>query len=552
MSKQKGIILALGQLALFALFAGVLLAKGGLYIRQHEGDTLHLLQILLRMADGQTPHLEFVTPIGILAFLPIVVFIKAGFDAGQAFILGQILVGALFFPAIWWASMTRLAGVWRYIFMVAMMVLCMGLIHGEADPTLSVSMHYNRWAWAAAFLAIVTALLAPRHTAHPMPDGVLIGVGFAVMAMIKVTYFAAFLPAVLVALFMRGAGKTVLWALLSGLVAVALMTLYVGTPMFWLFYLADLLNVAGSPSRSAPGLPIADLLSAPAYLPGTILALMAVILLRQSGQMREGLVLMLLLPGFVYVTYQNFGNDPQWIGLIGILLIALLPDRPVFNGFGWDLGRGMLIVAGACLVLALPSFLNIAQSPFRHLLAKHENYVPLLAGRDQHQDILSIKIRAYRIDAGQAMDGPDTIFAKFHDPKMREEWASLQGETLPWCSVDLGMVAWFSTLSDDLIASGLVEDKAVFVADLLPTFWMFGAGRPVPGAAPWYYGGLTGLQNADLLLVPQCALSMAIRKQILEEVTEAGLADKLKEIRRTPEYILYQLPNREGGSAQSS
>ncbi len=80
---------------------------------------MHLLQILLRMSEGQMPHLDFVTPIGILAFLPIVVFMKAGMDVGQAFMFGQVLVGALFFPAIWWVAMSRLGGVWRYVFMVA-------------------------------------------------------------------------------------------------------------------------------------------------------------------------------------------------------------------------------------------------------------------------------------------------------------------------------------------------------------------------------------------------------------------------------------------------
>ncbi len=424
------------------------------------------------------------------------------------------------------------------------MVLCMGLIHGEADPTLSVSMHYNRWAWAAAILAIVTAILPNRHDDHPLSDGVLIGLAFAVMAMIKVTYFAGFLPAVLVALITRGAGRTVLWALVAGLGAVALMTLYVGTPSFWLLYLADLLNVASSESRAAPGLPFGDLMTAPAYLPATILALMAVILLRQAGRMREGLVLLLLLPGFFYVTYQNFGNDPQWVGLVGILLVALLPEQPVFNRLGWDLGRGMSIVAGALMVLALPSFLNIAQSPFRHLTADPEEYVPVLEGMDRHQDILALDVRAYRIDVSRAYDGPDTVFSKYHDPEMRKDWAEFRGETLPWCSIELGMLAWFRVVSDDLIASGLVEDKAVFVADLLPSYWMYGVGKPVHGVAPWYYGGLTGIENADLLMVPHCTLSMSIRKQILKDVTDRGLHDQLKEIRRTEQYTLYKLPDR--------
>lgn len=547
MSKEKGIILAGVQLALFILLSGTLLAKGGLYIRQHEGDTLHLLQIVFRMVDGQIPHLDFVTPIGILAFAPMVLFTKLGFGVGEAFLWGQILVGAVFFPAIWYVSLTRLSGLWRYVFMAGMLVLCLGLIHGQTNPAVSVSMHYNRWAWAAAFLAIVTSLLPPHKSEHAgqgqVVDGIIIGLAFSVMALIKATYFAAFLPAVLVALATRGAWRSVIWALAGGLFAVAAMTAYVGSPIFWVHYLLDLLNVATSEVRSRPGLPFGEVLSSPAYLPGSLLALAGVILLRQAGQMREGLVMLLLLPGFFYVTYQNFGNDPQWIALLGILLIALRPDRVVYNGFGWDLRQAVTMVAMSALVLSAPSFLNIAQSPFRHLMEEVDDYVPMLPGVAGQDDLLTFNLRANRIDVKKSLDGPDTIFSAFYDSEARKDDATtFLGEELPWCSLELGMVAWFKTISDDLVASGLVEDKSYFVADLLPSYWLFGAGKPVRGAAPWYYGDLTGIENADLLLVPLCPLAQDTRKKILDEISEQPWAGQITELRRTGEYVLYRLP----------
>ncbi|UWQ06937.1 hypothetical protein [Aliiroseovarius crassostreae] len=544
MSKEKGIILAAVQIALFALFSGVLLAKGGLFVGQHEGDTLHLLQILTRMSAGQVPHLDFVTPIGAMAFLPIVLFSKMGIGFGHSFLYGQVLVGAAFLPAIWWVSMTRLAGIWRHVFAIAMIVLCLGLIHGEADQLLSVSMHYNRWAWVAAFVAILTALLPSRFADSPVLDGILIGAAFVVMAMIKVTYFAAFFPPVLVALLTRGAGRTVLWALVMGLVGVGLITLYAGTPVYWLLYLADLLNVAGSEFRSSPGLPLGKVISAPAYLPGTALALVAVILLRQAGRMREGLVLLLLLPGFVYVTYQNYGNDPQWIGLVGLLLISLLPARPVTNGLGWDLGRGMVIAASCAFVLATPSFLNIAQSPFRHLMTDVEDFVPFLPDVAQSEDLQARRVRANLINVSRPFDGPDTIFAASYLAKDREdEKLEFRGEEFPSCVLESGMMAWFRGVADDLNAAGLVQGKSIFVADILASYWLFGAGEPLQRGAPWYYGGLTGIENADLLLVPSCPQSGELRKLVLEEISETEWVQDVTELRRTGDYVLYQLPD---------
>ena len=54
-------------IAVLCLFGGLPFAKGALYIAQHEGDTLHLADIVFREVQGQWPHLDFMTPIGVLA-----------------------------------------------------------------------------------------------------------------------------------------------------------------------------------------------------------------------------------------------------------------------------------------------------------------------------------------------------------------------------------------------------------------------------------------------------------------------------------------------------
>jgi len=56
--------------------AAISLLKGGLYVDRHEGDTLHLAEIVLRMSQGEWPHLDFVTPLGLMAFAPISLFMS--------------------------------------------------------------------------------------------------------------------------------------------------------------------------------------------------------------------------------------------------------------------------------------------------------------------------------------------------------------------------------------------------------------------------------------------------------------------------------------------
>ena len=65
-------------------------------------------------------------------------------------------------------------------------------------------------------------------------------------------------------------------------------------------------------------------------------------------------------------------------------------------------------------------------------------------------------------------------------------------------------------------------------------------GKIVDGTgAPWYYGGLPGIEDVDYLIVPLCPLIPAVRALVLEAVDEANIP--LTEIRRTPLYILYSV-----------
>lgn len=544
MSTNNGKILALFMVALLAAYAALTFAKGGFYIGKHEGDTLHLLQMLFRMQDGDWPHFDFVTPIGILAFAPIVLFLKAGLGAGQAILAGQFLVAFAMFPVAWWVARSRFSGGWAYLFAATILIFCVALVHGEAVDAVSISMHYNRWAWAAAFMAISVAMMPARGgRGSSVADGAVIGTMMVVMLLIKVTYFAAFFFPVLIGLLARGAGRTVLWAIVSGLIAVGLATLAVGSPVFWLAYLQDLLNVAGSDVRPQPGRDFSYVVSAPAYLGGSLIILASVVLMRQADRKPEGLMLLLLAPAFFYVTYQNFGNDPQWLWLLGLLLFARRPEAGMKNGFGWDLRQSVTLCAIAALALATPSFMNLTASPVRHLATDVEKYEPLMPGSGPHEDLQTFAPRAFQLDYRAAMDGEGTPFAQYAEYTDRDKLeVTFLGEDLSYCTLELGLVGWFDTVANDIANWEGGKGAAIFTADLLSSYWLYAELEPLKRGAPWYYGELSGIENADFLLVPKCPLSAPTRKSILDEISGQSWADKVQEVRRTELYTLYALP----------
>jgi len=537
MSRPNPAILLGFLVAVWAILGGVALAKGGFYLAKHEGDTLHLLEIVFRMVDGEWPHLDFMTPIGVMAFAPIVLFVELGAGVGNAVMLAQILVGFVLLPVLFWVGLTRFRGGLAYLFGLVILVLVLALVHGESQRSVSISMHYNRWAWAFSYVAIVLAVLPPGKLRNETLDGAIIGLCVAMLMLTKITYFAAFAVPITVALAMRGAWRSLGSAAIAGLLVALIVTALAGVA-FWPAYIGDLLSVANSEVRPQPGARLRTIIGAPAYLGGSLVLFVAVILLRQAEERLAGLIVLLLAPGFIYVTYQNFGNDPQWLMLVAILLLVPRPRPELTNGFGWNMRAALGLGAMAAIALAAPSFLNLAYSPFRHLGLKASDYAPMLSARPEHSDLRTRINRSNRVDGLMALDGPGTGLedrAELAERDLtRTEW---KGEVLPDCELQSGLIAWFEVIVADLDANGFTGGKRLLATDLFSGHWLFGDLGRLTNGAPWYYGGLPGFDSADYLLVPLCPTSRMVRKLILEAVAAEPVT--LTELRRTPLYILY-------------
>ena len=532
-----GLALAGGMAVFAAVLALAPVLAGGLYITQHEGDTLHLADLVLRMAEaGQLPHLDFMTPIGIGALWPIAVFSKAGLGLGHAFMAAQALVMALLLGPVWRTASSRFPGGLAWLFAAYVIGLCLALVHGESTAATSVSMHYNRWAWALAYVALPLAMLDPLGQRRPVLDGGLIGLMMAGMALVKVTYFAAFAPAVVLALLLRRDMLALMVAVATGLAVAGAVTIALGAD-FWAAYMQDLLSVANSKTRAAPGESFAAIMTAPKYVAGTLLLLGTVILLRQAGALAEGLVLLVLTPAFAYVTYQNYGNDPQWLMLLALLALTLRPMGMMTNGLGWRLREALALMAAAVLALAAGPALNLVWSPLRHAFPATEGAVPYLSRRAQDGDVFVQAPRVYKVMQSVAADGPGQPFAVFATKgagKTPVTPTLLNGEALPDCEMTTGYNAFFESTADALTQAG--HTGPVLVADLFTALWLYGPFPPVKGAAPWYYGGAPGIAAAEHVVVPLCPASKTRRGEILTAIEAEGWT--LVEELRTPTFLL--------------
>ncbi len=528
-----------GFLAIFiVILGGAAVMKGGLYVARHEGDTLHFAEIILRMTAGEWPHFDFSTPIGSFAFAPVVALTKLGLGIGTAVLLAQVLIAIAVSPVVIWVARSRFTSPLAYLFGATIMVLCLSLVHGEAKTGISISMHYNRWAWAAAAIAICVAVIPPKSERGASVDGIIIGTMLAILAMIKMTYFVSFAIPVALGLLLNRGTKSLGVAAVVGLAVAVVITVIAG-PTYWLAYLNDLLTVSGSSVRPNPGLPLSEILASPAYLPGTVLAVASVVLLRAAGRKTEGMLVLLLVPGFVFVTYQNFANDPQWLMILAILLLAVLPAKDVKSANGTSQAWVLGCIAAMAITATAPSYLNMAYSPLRHYTTPAAGYVAMLPAHEQHLDLYNHPVRAQRLDARFALSTEGFGLASFADQGKRPEPTVFQGETIADCDFELGIVGYNTYVSNELEAAGFVGSR-VFTADLHSVLWLFGDFERLENGSPWYYGGLPGYDSADYLMVPNCALSQDMRKRILDAVSDRD--NVLAEVHRTPMFTLYEIP----------
>ena len=538
MSRPNPFVLAAGLLLFVAVFGGLPLLKGGLYLDAHEGDSYHFLDILLRIDAGHVPHVDFPTPLGILAFLPISSLIEAGQTAGRATILGQLAVAAVLFPLVVYVGVSRLSRPVAWAFGVLTLGLAVSLSYGGPNGGASISMHYNRWAWALSFVAIALAVLPARGRERPLLDGAVIGVLGAALALLKATYFVALGPGVLVAVAMRWRGAGVVSAVIGGLVVAGAVTFAYGFG-FWAAYLGDLFTVLRSDVRPFVGVPLNTIISGSGYLAITTLGVAAALMVRRAGHEASGLALLLLVPGFVYVTYQNFGNDPQWIWLVALLLFALRPVEGQAEAAGHDLRFVMGGAAWVALALNFPALVVNAVSTSNHAAFDTSRFIPMLPPEMGHPDIFIRSDRAYTMTAQVDMDREMAEWAGYATLVEREPLDVFEGVTIPQCEWMAGSRAYFERLSEDLIEAGIAEGSQLFVTDILSAFWMFGPFDVLEGSAPWYYGGLTGLENADYVLIPKCSFVARVRGIMVADLAASGAGFDL--VRDNALYALFSV-----------
>lgn len=471
---------------------------------------VHLVDLVLRMSAGAVPHLDFMTPIGEWAIRPMAILHNAGLPLGGALIWAQFGVAIVLFPALVWTAVSRL-NIWQAtIFGIVVLGLCMGVVSGGAEPNISLSMHYNRWAWAATLIVIVLGLVPEKAGPRPVLDGLSIGVLMAALAMVKITFALALAVPVIAVLLLRGRAISLGLSLLCALAILILVTLDHGLG-YWFAYIDDLRAVVGSANRPMPSATLSALILSPVATPITLAVLAAILILRRRPALDPGgwrvLGLVLGFPAFVFVSWQNYGNDPIWLAALAIVLWSWA--RP--GGEPRSDSAGLAVVAIVMAAFVAPALANILYSPLRHLNQPRAAFRPLLPD-NRGEGVMMVAARA------SGAWGQNTLIAPAGEEPLR-----LADQILPECELQAGLVTMIEAQVDALRAMEPRLDQQPFVTDLFTPHWLFSDLKPLSGGTPWYYGDLPGMDAATHILVPICPADPTARAHIIGLIQAADL-----------------------------
>ncbi len=517
----------------FAAELVLLMLPSKLMITGHEGDLMHMLDASLRMANGELPHLNFMTPIGILGFAPVAGFLALGYAVGKATLLAEAAMLALMLPAIWWLGATRLSRGQAYYFAIVMVATMMAVVYGGGSSSISLSMYYNRWGWSLTFLLLVTILFKPhRLLGEGWVAPMVIGTSMAALAMLKMTFFVPMLPVIVLIMLTQKQGKVLLKALVVGLLIGVALLAWLGLD-FFLAYFNDLLVVTRPESaRVNTGVSLSDVAASPKTLMSSIILFAALVMFRKSGRMQQGLVVLILAPAFTYITYQNWGNDPKWLHLMVLYIWANLPDAAARPVFGVPARQGGLALVVAAVTFIFPSIFSLATTPFRVAFAANTEGNTKLELNNGLSDIWLPERRVSDVVAIQAVSGWPTLM-----PDLAP--VVVNGYTFPDCKLGTPIMAQYAGMAKQIEALDGLRGQPVLVADVLNTLWLMADVGRVAGAAPWYYGDDSGLDAAAYLAVPLCPLKPQLRSAMLGQIESQGYA--LEETYRSELMVLYAL-----------
>ena len=498
----------------FVAIARAQIGDGRLFVEDYPADTAFVIDVILRIAAGHIPHVDFTLHLGAMPYL--LAAATGGATPVESFLIGQAIFTGLCLLLGLWVWWTRLGPISGPVLLVFLLILAL-TTSVPSRSFVSFALFYNRWSWALLLLFACLVFLPSRRDEVRALDGVLTGGVVFLLLTTKITFFVGLLPAAFLCSALRGRWREIAWSL--GSFALLVAVVFAWSPGFWPGYIENMAWAATNPLRPNAGIALMRLVGGGLLLGYTLIFVIFLVVVLRTEGVTETLWLGVAALGFYFIQYQNFIAAPFWV--LFLTVYALVQAGTV---------RGQTL-RGTWMVLATALLL------FSGVLLK-----PMVYGMLQFGARMSEKPQV-----AFPLDGPLVTGAYFAPsaigPIVTENRLPFDEDapytTTPECDFVSGFAGSFIEIGQ------LLADLPgpAFVTDSISPHWYLGGTDPLPGIAVWNYGSIRGLENATFVVVPTCAVKPEFKREILREIARNGIT--LTPWRETEHAVIYQKAGQE-------
>lgn len=143
-------------------FAAALASSPSVYINHHVWDLFVPLDGAWRMANGQWPHADFSTPIGIVYYLLLGAAAGLVGPGAKVLIWSQLLFLPVTLLFAFATSRNRLIGSMRLLYLLFIGLITISPRSLDYPATLNFTANYNRFSWALICIIIVSSFIEPK------------------------------------------------------------------------------------------------------------------------------------------------------------------------------------------------------------------------------------------------------------------------------------------------------------------------------------------------------------------------------------------------------
>jgi hypothetical protein len=476
------IIFGYSLLIVISLFVFLVLS-GKTYLSIMTHDTFVFYDGAYRLSVGQTPHIDFHTPLGSATYLLAYWgFLLRGKFAGSLELASFLVITVLtlFSILLLWGRSSPLFSVLTILFLCLLAAVPMNV--GAPGTITTHAMYYNRWAWAALTLVLVTYIMPKTYTKNRVAwEAILLACLIVFLFFLKVTYFIFALMFLFVLGFASHRQKQL--AISAGVITLVIWALIEWEFRITLPYVGDVQSAMAASGAVRSGLLYSVEFNAGEYL--LVLAALSILILNKAVRWQDFLFVGLVSAAGLLILNQN----AQSKNIVVILAVLLWSYAAAVKGNGSNDSHARSIYTGNARVMSILLLLFMAPCLISRIHGLY-SFTRGVATNGQQNQIATLP----GVYIGEGSSYLDEIHVNanpillFNELRLRRPLQPLsQGE-------------YVQTINEGLrlLASHNVQSGKILTFDLANPFNFLSGGPPSKGDYSWFHAGRNISRNAHI------------------------------------------------------